>query len=151
MGNEILRLKSAFELVEHWDFLKEAMEGLNKKARGNYNAESFFCMLTKVVDKGEDGLVVILQNKNGKSLGFGCAFTATDFNGDDCFYVWAAYSSGKCFTTLTELQQYCEDHARKIDVRVIKTATPRRNLGADRLFCDTLGYKKEFVTYIKTI
>jgi hypothetical protein len=150
-ANIVKRLANVFDIVEHWDFLKEAMEGLNKKARATYEPESFFYMLSKVASKGTDGLVVVLTSKNDKPLGFGCAFVATDFHGDDCFYVWAAFSTGKCRTTLTELQQACEDYARAIGQRVVKTATPRINHGADRLFCDILGYRREFTTYRKDI
>jgi hypothetical protein len=149
--NKLVRLHNAIDIVDNWDFLKESMEGLNKKARANYNDIKFFEMLCKVARMNKDGLIVILKSKNDKPLGFGCAFVATDFNGDDCFYVWAAYSTGKYHHCLTELQQACEDYARSIDQRVIKTATPRTNHAADRLFCDILGYRREFSTYRKDI
>lgn len=151
-SNRLVELKTVYDLVGHWNFLQEGMTALNdqKRARANYNAESFLTMLTKVTLMPE-GIVLLLTSKNGKPLGFGCAFSATDFNGDSCFYVWCVYSNGRCHTCLSELQSHCEDFARRFGHTNIKIATKRNTAAAIRLFEGTLGYAREFLTFCKKL
>lgn len=151
--NQIVKLTNAYEIVENWKFLLSVMEELNdpRRARAGYNAETWFNMLCRVACLGKHGLVCILTSKNGKPLGFGCGFSAEDFDMNRCFYVWQAYSNGKCHTALSEMLGYCESYARTLGHSKVKTATPRLNGAADRLFTETLGFDREFYTYTKTL
>jgi len=122
-----------------------------RRARANYTPESFFNMLTKVATMGEQGLICLLTSKNDKPLGFGVGFSAVDFNGDACFYVWAAYSNAKCKTTLNELLSACEMHAKTLEFNSVKMATPRITGAAFRLFEERLGFSREYITFKKNI
>lgn len=148
--NIVERLHTVEDVVKNWPFLLECMQGLNKKARADYTSESFFFTLIKAIQLGVHGLVVVLKNAEDIPLGFGCAFAATDFHGEQCFYVWATYSTGVCRTTLSELMEKCEEYARAIHFSVIKLSTPRINGAADRLF-EGLGFEQEFLTYKKIL
>lgn len=152
-SNLVVRLTNAYDIVKHWPFLLAAMTALNdpRRARANFTPESFFNMLNRVASLGEDGLVCLLTSKNHKPLGFGCGFTAEDFNMDRCFYVWQAYSNQRCQTALSELLGFCASHARTLGHSKIKTSTPRMSGAADRLFEDVLGFRREFFTYTKDI
>lgn len=145
--NKLVRLHSAFDLAQHWPFIQESREGLVKKARARWTEEEYFNMLTRVTLMGDQGLVLLLTSKNDKPLGIGCAFVATDFDGNDCFYVWSVYSSGKCHTCLSELLNACKEYAKSVGSTVVKMATPRRNEAARRLFEDTLGFSREATIY----
>lgn len=151
--NLVVRLTSAYDIAENWDFLLLTMEELcdPRRARAKYTAESWFNMLCRVTTLGADGLVCLLTSKNGKPLGFGCGFSAEDFDLNKCFYVWQAYSNGKCHTALSEMLGYCESYARTLGHKKVKTATPRLNGAADRLFTETLGFDREFFTYTKNL
>lgn len=149
--NQPHRLHNAYDVQANWPFLKEAMDGLNDKARAGYTVEAFFAMLIKVVGLKDDGLLLMLKSKNGKPLGVGVSFSAMDFSGESCFYVWAAYSNSKCKTTLSELLEHTSEFARARGHKLIKMSTPRINPAADRLFVDTLGFTKAAVVYSKTI
>lgn len=146
-SNKLVRLHSAYDIAQFWTFIKEAQVGLMRKARAKWDEEKFFNMLTRVTLKGDDGLVLMLTSKNDKPLGVGCAFVAEDFDGNECFYVWATYSNGKCHTCLSELLDACKQYARGIGQKVIKMASPRINGGARRLFCDELGFTRESIVY----
>lgn len=151
--NSVLRLHNPFDIVQHWKFLESAMVALNdsRRSRAGYTPEKFFNTLTRVASQGEHGLVCLLQNAKGLNLGFGCGFSACDFDFDHCFYVWQAYSSGQCKTTLSELLAFTERHAKTLGHEKIKIATRRMNHGADRLFQDVLGFKREFYLYRKSL
>lgn len=151
--NRLVRITNEHQLLEQWPFFLRGMHELNdpRRARAGYSAESFFCELVKIVQLGRHGLVCVLTSKNGKPLGFGAGFTAEDFHGDQCFYVWQAYSNSKCRTALSELQSACDEYARAIGHKVVKTATPRLTQSAVRLFTDVLGYSQEFFTFKKTL
>jgi hypothetical protein len=146
-SNKIVRLFSAIDLARHWPFIQESREGLVKKARARWSEEEYFNMLTRVTNMGVDGLVLLLTSKNDKPLGIGCAFVGVDFDGNECFYVWATYSNGKCHTCLSELLNACKEYARSIGQKVIKMASPRINGAAKQLFCDTLGFRREAIIY----
>lgn len=150
-SNQVVRLTDPFTLVEQWDFLKSAMDGLNEKSHADYTPEKFFNTLIRITSLGEHGLVCLLQNAKGVNLGFGCGFSACDFDFQHCFYVWQAFSTGKCRTTLSELLRFTEQHAKRLGHSSIKIATRRMNHGADRLFQDILGFKREFYLYRKSL
>lgn len=151
--NEIVRITNAYSVIEHWPFFLEGMTQLNdpRRARANYTPDKFFNMLSKVAELGDRGLLCLLTSKKGKPLGFGCAFAAMDFMGDECFYVWAAYSNSKCATALTELLDACENYAKFHGHTTLKTATPRITGAAYRLFEARLGFSREFITFRKDL
>ena len=151
--NHCVRLNSAYEIVQHWPFLLEAMAALNafRRANAGYTAETFFDMLVRVASMNQDGLILLLQSKNNKNLGMGCAFTAVDFCGDACFFVWGAYTTGKCPTALKELLENCETYARSIGQKKLKMSTPRNTGSAIRLFETKLGFSREATTFAKQL
>jgi hypothetical protein len=151
--NKVKVLTTVDEILEHWSFFYEAMVALNdpSKARANYTPEEFFNMLVKCTQLGREGLVLVLTSKNGKPLGCGCAFTGTDFCGETCFFVWAAYTTGRCTTALQELMSYAEDYARHIGHKNFRMSTPRINGAAFRLFEDKLGFRRDYITFKKSL
>jgi hypothetical protein len=152
-GNKFIRFRTAYELVEHWKFFREACDGLNDPhgARRNYSIEYFFNMLTRVCLMEEKGLVLMLTSKNGKPLGCGVAFGAQNFDFENCFYVWATYTNGRCPTALKELLHYAEAYARHLGFDAIKMGTPRINGASFRVFENKLGFKRDFIAFTKSI
>lgn len=152
-GNRYVRFRTAYQLVEKWDFFEEARKGLNNPhgARCNYTSEKFFNMMTRTTLMDEKGLVLMLTSKNGKPLGCGVAFAAQDFEGESCFYVWTCYTSGKCRSTLHDLLEYTSAYAKHLGFDAIKLATPRITGGAFRLFEDKLGFKRSFIAFTRKI
>lgn len=150
-SNVVERLETPYDIVRNWEFLLKAMNELREKARADYTPETWFKMLCRVTALNHDGLICILKSKNNKKLGFGCGFSAEDFDMNKCFYVWQAYSTGQCHTTLSELLAFCEGYAVKIGHTKVKTSTPRMTGAADSLFTQTLGFDREFYTYTKNV
>lgn len=151
--NRFKRFTTAYELIDYWPFFAEACQGLNDPhgARRNYSEEYFFNMLTRVCLMEDRGLVLMLTSKNGKPLGCGVAYGATNFDFESCFYVWATYTNGRCPTALKELLQYAEAYARHLGYDAVKMGTPRINGASFRVFEQKLGFKRDFIAFTKPI
>lgn len=152
-SNKVIRLTHPYEVLNHWPFFLEGMEALNSPtgAKGEYTPETFLQMLLKVIDKGDEGLVLLLTSKNDKPLGFGVCFVGEDILGDRCLFVWAGYTSGRYKGTMLEMCQYAEEYARAIGITVLRAASKRITGAAMRLFERAWGFKREFIHFRKDI
>ena len=151
--NRVIHVTTADEILDHWAFFNEGRMALNdpSRARADYTPEGFFNMLVKVALMNTEGLILVLTDKNGNPLGFGCAFTGVDFQGDACFFVWECYSNSTCSTTTKELLNYTEEYAKSIGHNVIKLSTKRLTGAALRYFEGSLHFKREYIQFRKDI
>jgi len=115
--NKIKVLVKASEVIEHWGFFIEGLTALNKTAGGKMfmPEEVFLAMLMDVLHKGETyGIVALMQNKNGKNVGFFVVRDDSEKFFKPVAIVWAAYSTGNNTRITRDMIVLGEEWTRKM-------------------------------------
>lgn len=152
--NIVHHLTDLESVTRWWPFFVEGAAALNgiSKQQNIWTPEYLFEAVTKILDMERLGYIALLTSKNQKPLAWGLCHSATDsMSGEPYFFVLGAYSNGKCATATRELCTAAESYARSIGHHTLKAGTFRLTGAAIRLFESSWGFRRESLTFSKTI
>lgn len=155
-GNQVLIVNDYKTFLEVWPFLLEGLEATKKNCEDNIpdvTADTFFKTLLSIALEEFHGVIMILQSKNKKLLGFIVLVNTTAMYEPRTLTIYIAYSTGKCPSTIHELRYEGFKWARENTFERVRALSFRvkpmsRLSGAvRRYFYKTLGLRERCVVF----
>jgi hypothetical protein len=159
-GNVITKVDTYQKLLDLWPFLLEGLDATKANCEDNIpdvTNDIFFKTLLAIATNVADGVILVLQSKNYKNLGFIVLVDTTAMYEPKTVTVYIAYSNAKCPSTIHELKFEGYKWAREntfVRVRALSFRVkpmPRLSGAVRRYFSKTLGLQERcvvFETYI---
>jgi len=152
--NKLIDIADTRMLHAFWPFLAGGLSKLNETGVNGdgVTAETFLKVILRVLAYGPDfGRVTILVNRADKPLAFGVVFDNSERFGKKTALVYAAYSTGKCATAITELRQEAERWANSHGFEELHAVSLRINGATFRIFERLWGFRRSAVIFKKTL
>ena len=149
-GNQIKPINTFELFTEYWPFLLDGLKVLRATIGGNQpdlTSEEFFKMLLMMALEKERGVILLLESKNGKPLGYIAIHDITGYFAAKRVNVYAIYSNSKCASTLSELNIAGRKWGKTNGYKYVQAASFRFTGAAQRLFERKLGLKQRFIVY----
>lgn len=150
-NNFVSQITSVDQVLKLWPFFNLGLEELRKpsKARETTTTREFLASLMRIVTGDpSSGIIMVLNSKNAKPIGFVVGSRGADHTS---MQIVAAYVSDKCPDAIEDLRNALELWCKERGYTELRAYTRRINGSAMRWYENRLGFKREFVGFVKQL
>ena len=150
-NNFVSQVNTVDEVLKLWPFFHLGLEELRKpsKARETTSATDFMALLMRVVtSEPGSGVIMVLSSKNAKPIGFVVGKRSAEHHS---MQLMVAYVSDKCPDAIEDLRAALELWCKERGYTELRAYTRRINGSAMRWYENRLGFKREFVGFVKQL